>query len=388
MKFFSLIWKNAFRKRTRAVLTISSVVLVLVLIVVVVSLLESMKVDPSGGKGSTRLIVQNAAGLGDLLPLSQRQQIERVPGVVAVTPQIWFAGIYKDDRPENFFGQVSCDPDVFFTRIFDDASIEPSVNATFRTKRNSFVAGKLLEDKFHWKKGDRITLRGTYIPVTLDLEYAGHYRAGAELDIFFSNELLNRGQWPGAGKHTGFYYVRVARPQDIPGVIAAIDSAFENSGAPTRTMTEKQFQLQFLEMMGNVKALVYGITTIMLFAVALIVANTVAMSARERETEIAVMRTLGFQPSHILWLVLSESVLISVLGALAGVVLARWVFVPLILSILEHSRAAAFVLNFRVSPGALLQAAAFSLGIGAAAGFLPAIRASRSSIAIGLRKVV
>ena len=90
--------------------------------------------------------------------------------------------------------------------------------------------------------------------------------------------------------------------ENVPRVAAAIDKMFENSDAPTKTLTEKQFQLQFMEMMGNVKFLINGISLIILFAVTLIVANTVAMSARERVTEIAVMRTLGFGRGHILGL--------------------------------------------------------------------------------------
>ena len=109
---------------------------------------------------------------------------------------------------------------------------------------------------------------------------------------------------------------------------AAIDKMFENSDAPTKTLTEKQFQLQFMEMMGNVKFLINGISLIILFAVTLIVANTVAMSARERVTEIAVMRTLGFGRGHILGFILSESVLMSLLGGVLGVLLAKFFFIP------------------------------------------------------------
>src|SRR5215470_13560771 len=211
-----------------------------------------MKADPSGGKGSNRLVVQHATGLGNFLTLAQRQRIEQVPGVVAVTHQVWFGGIYKDERPENWFGQLSCDPEIFFSKIFDDATIDPAVEKLWRENRNSFVAGKKIEEKFHWKPGDHIILRGTYIPLTLDLVYAGPFHAGDESNIFFSNEVLNQSKWAGANKFTGIYYLKVANREDIPRVVAAIDKTFENSDAPTKTMTEKQFQLQFMEMMGNV----------------------------------------------------------------------------------------------------------------------------------------
>src|SRR5713226_4314305 len=209
MKFFHLIWRNVFRKKTRTVLTTFSIVLVLTLIVVLVSLLQAMEADPSGGKGSNRLVVQHATGLGNFLTLSQRQRIEQIPGVVAVTPEVWFGGVYKDERPENWFGQLSADPDIFFSKIFDDATIDPAVEKQWRENRNSFVAGKKIEEKFHWKPGQHIILRGTYIPITLDLIYVGSFRAGDESNIFFSNEVLNQSKWAGANKFTGIYYMKV-----------------------------------------------------------------------------------------------------------------------------------------------------------------------------------
>ena len=388
MKYLRLIWRNVFRKKTRTVLTTSSIVLVLVLIVTLVSLLRAMEQDPSGGKGANRIVVQHATGLANFLPLSQRQRIEQIPGVVAVTPEIWFGGVYKDDRPENFFGQLSCDPTIFFSKIFDDATLDPAVEKTFRENRNAFVAGKALEDKFHWKPGDHIQLRGTYIPVTLDLVYAGPYHAGDESNIFFSNEYLNQSQWFGANRVTGLYYIKVASGEEIPRVTAAIDKMFENSDAPTKTLTEKQFQESFMEMMGNIKGLIRGISVVILFAVTLIVANTVAMSARERVTEIAVMRTLGFRPGHVLGFILSESVLMALLGGALGVVLAKWVIIPGMVKGMQTTPMAPFLLNFKVDWGILFSAFAISVGVGILAGFVPAIRSSQIRIVDGLRKVV
>jgi putative ABC transport system permease protein len=388
MKFFHLIWRNVFRKKLRTILTTGSIVLVLVLIVVLVSLLQAMEADPSGGKGSNRLVVQHATGLGNFLPLSQRQRIEQISGVVAVSPEIWFGGVYKDDRPENFFGQLTCDQDIYFSKIFDDATIDPAIDKLWRENRSSFVAGKKLEEKFHWKPGQHITLRGTYIPVTLDLVYAGSYHAGDESNIFFSNEVLNQAKWSGANRVTGLYYMKVARREDIPRVVAAIDKMFENSDAPTKTMTEKQFQLQFMEMMGNVKGLIRIISLAILFAVTLIVANTVAMSARERVTEIAVMRTLGYRRSHILSFILSESVLMALLGGVLGVLLAKYFFIPGMVKGMETSPMAPFLLNFKVTVPTLAAAFFVSVGVGVLAGFIPAIRSSQVRIVDGLRQVV
>lgn len=388
MKYFRLIWKNVFRKKLRTTLTASSIVLVLVLIVILTSLLQAMQADASGGRGANRLVVQHATGLGNFLPLSQRQRIEQIPGVVAVTPELWFGGVYKDDKPENWIGQLSTDPDIYFDKIFDDAKVDPQVNAEWKATRNGFVAGESIAKKFGWKKGDHIILKGTYIPLNADLVYVGPYSAGDESNIFFNNEYLNQSSWFGANKYTGLYYLKVDSGESVPRVAAAIDKMFENSDAPTKTLTEKQFQLQFMEMMGNVKFLINGISIVILFAVTLIVANTVAMSARERVTEIAVMRTLGFGRGHILGFILSESVLMSLLGGVLGVLLAKYFFIPALVAAGNKTSISAWLVNFRVSPRTLALAFGISVGVGILAGFVPAIRSSQRRIVDGLRQVV
>jgi putative ABC transport system permease protein len=388
MKYFRLIWRNVFRKKLRTGLTASSIILVLVLIVILKSLLQAMQADPSGGKGSNRLVVQHATGLGNFLPLSQRQRIEQVPGVVAASPEIWFGGVYKDDRPENWIGQLSADPEIYFDKIFDDATISPEVNAEWKATRNGFVAGQKIAEKHHWKKGDHIVLKGTYIPLNADLVYIGSFNAGDESNIFFHNEYLNQSNWFGANKYTGLYYIKVDRGENVARVAATIDKMFENSDAPTKTLTEKQFQLQFMEMMGNVKFLINGISLIILFAVTLIVANTVAMSARERVTEIAVMRTLGFGRGHVLAFILSESIVMALLGGILGVALAKFFFIPALVAAGNKTSISVWLINFKVTADTLLLAFAVSVGVGVFAGFVPAIRSSRLKIVDGLRQVV
>ena len=387
MKYGMLVLKNVFRKKLRTFLTMSSIFLVLTLIVILESLLQAMQADPSGGRGANRLVVQHATGLGNFLTLAQRQRIEQVPGVVAVTPQTWFGGVYKDDKPANWIGQLTADPDIFFDKIFDDAKIDPQVNAEWKATRSGFVAGQKIADKFHWKKGDHIILKGTYIPLNPDLVYIGSYSSDNEQNIFFHNEYLNQSSWFGANKYTGLYYLKVDSGENMPRVAAAIDRMFENSDRPTRTLTEKQFQLQFMEMMGNVKLLINGISLIILFAVTLIVANTVAMSARERVTEIAVMRTLGFGRGHILGFILAEAVVMSLLAGILGVALANYAIIPLMLAGLNKTSVSAWLVNFHVSTSTLAMAFAVSVGVGILAGFFPAIRSSRLKIVDGLRQV-
>jgi putative ABC transport system permease protein len=386
MKFFRLVWKNVFRKKTRAFLTIGSIVLVLVLIVVLVSLLNALSGDAAMGTlGATRVVVQHATGLANFMPLAYRQKIEQVPGVMVVAPEIWFGGTYIDQRPQNFFGQLSTDPEVWPV-LNADVEIPADQLKAWQTERDAFIAGQQLIDRYHWKLGDRVQIKGSYILMDLDLVLRGIYKGRDESNIFFHNKYLEN-SWAGRSSSTGIFFLRAKTTDDVPRVTEAINAMFENSDAPVKAMPEKEFNLQFLEMMGNVKLLVRSISIIVLLTVVLITANTMAMSARERVTEIAVIRALGFRQGQVLALVLAEAMVLAVLGGLAGVAFA-FPFTAVLVEGMKHSPVATFAYNFRVSAGTILMALAASVAIGTISGFVPAIRSSRVRIVDGLRKVV
>ncbi len=386
MKYFRLIWKNVFRKKTRAFLTMGSIILVMVLIIVLVSLLDALSGESAAGSlAGSRVVVQHATGLANFMPLGYRQKIEQIPGVVAVAPEIWFGGTYIDQRPENFFGQLSTDPEVW-PLINADVQIAPEQVKAWKAERDSFIAGSQLIDRYHWKIGDRITVQGSYIQTDLDLVLRGVYKGRDESNIFFHNKYLEN-TWAGRSGQTGIFFLRLRSPEDVPRVTDAINQMFENSDAPVKAMPEKEFTLQFLEMMGNVKLLVRSIAVIVLFTVVLIVANTMAMSARERVTEIAVIRALGFRRGQVLGMVLAEALVLSLLAGLAGVVFS-FPFTAFLVEGMKRSPVAMFAYNFRVSPATVLMAMAAAVTIGTLAGFVPAIRSSRVSIVNGLRQVV
>jgi putative ABC transport system permease protein len=382
MKFFRLIWKNVFRKKTRTFLTMISIALVLVLIVILTSLLNALSYDQEAG--GNRIVVQHATGLANFMPLAYRERIEQIPGVVAVAPEVWFMGVYKDDKPENFFGQLSTDP-VAWPKIFDDYKIDAGQLKTWQGERDSFIAGQELVNRYHWKIGDRIQLRGTYISMTLDLVLVGAYHSIDETNIFFNNKYLEN-SWLGRRGQTGIFYLKADSGGNVASICNAINSMFENSSAPTKAMSEKQFQLQFAEMMGNIKLFIRAVMIAVLFVIVLIVANTIAMSARERVTEIAVMRALGFRAIHVLMIVLFETVLLSLIGGALGVALA----VPLVhgmVSVLKHTPVAPFTYNFRVTGATLVFAFLVSVAIGVFSGVVPAIRSARIKVVDGLRQV-
>jgi putative ABC transport system permease protein len=385
MKFARLVWRSLLRRKSRTFLTMSSIVLVLLLIVVLSCLLEAMMGETTVGKGANRIVVQHATGLSNFLPTAYRERIEQIPGVVAVNPETWFGGTYIDERPQNFFGQLSTDPAVWET-VHDDYALPDEQLKAWQAARDSFVAGQQLIDRYHWRPGDHIQLRGSYINVTLDLRLAGVYRGPDESNIFFHNKYLENAV-PTISGRTGIFFLRCREPQDVDRVADAINRAFENSSAPVKAMTERQFMMQFAEMMGNVRLLVRSIGAMVLFTIVLIVANTVAMSARERVTQIAVMRALGFRRDQILALVLAEALLLAVLGGAIGVLLA-FPFTSGLVSLMKHTPVAPFAYNVRIAPSTVAVAFGWSVAIGLLAGLVPAWRSSRASIIDGLRQVV
>ena len=385
MKYFRYVWKNVFRKKGRAFLTMASIVLVLILIVILTSLLTAMEGTTGTGKGASHIVVQHATGLANFMPLSYRQRIEQIPGVVAVAPEVWFGGIYKDEKPENFFGQLSTDPEVWGL-IHDDYKLPEDQEKTWRQERDSFIAGKQLVDRYGWKMGDRIQLRGTYIPTTIDLVLRGIYDGPDESNIFFHNKYLENARTFFSDR-TGIFFLRTQTAEQVPAACDGINRMFENSDAPVKAMPEKQFQLQFMEMMGNIKLLVRSIALIVLFTVVLIVANSVAMSARERVTQIAVIRALGFRRGQVLALVLSEAMVLAVLGGLFGIAIGVPI-TKLLLIGMSHTPVAPFAYNVKITAATLLNAFGAAVAIGVLAGFVPAIRSARVSIVDGLRQVV
>ncbi|MGZ5381949.1 MAG: ABC transporter permease, partial [Thermoanaerobaculia bacterium] len=160
----------------------------------------------------------------------------------------------------------------------------------------------------------------------------------------------------------------------------------ENSDRPTRTETEKEMQNGFVSMLGNVKLLVTSIGTIIVCVILLIAANTMAMTARERVTEIAVLRTLGFPKGTILGLILGESVLLSLFGGLLGVGLFVLAF-PGFRQGLLYSPMGGFAGGMRLFPEVVVTGFAVAVLVGLLAGLVPAIRSAQRSIPDGLRQV-
>ena len=379
MKYLRLIFRNVVRNRRRTILTVLSITMSLFLISTLKTLLDELESPPLTPESAKRLYTRHKVSLGVMMPIAYREKIRSVPGVADITTYQWFGGVYKD--PANFFAQFAVDADRLFELYPEYKIDDPSHIQDFIKERTAALAGVKLAKKYGWKLGDRITLKGTFTTFDVETTIRGFVEgAGAENTYFFHydyfNELGNN-----AGQ-IGTFSIKAKSADDIPAVADAIDSIFANSTAPTKTESEKAFFLSFVSMYGNVRLLVTSISTVVLFTIILVAANTMAMSIRERTGEIAILKTLGFTPGQVLGMTIAESLIIALAGGLLGSVGARLAYSRIDFNELSQGFVAQFVVRWET----IMMAVGISILVAFASTLLPAWGASRLSIAEAIRR--
>jgi putative ABC transport system permease protein len=318
MEFIRLIFKNTLRNPRRTVLTVLSIGVSIFLVSTLQAVLNSLyRAGHSSSSPHLRVVVHRATSITQSLPEADRERIAEIPGVKYVVGVTWFGGEYKD--PSNFFANFAADTDNF-EKVYDDYKIPPDELAAWKRERIAALVGETLMKRYHWKIGDRVTLKSNIYPLSPEFVIRAVYTDPSDpsqaQSFFFHydyfDELMGR---PG---QVGTFTVKVDSAQDVPKVMTAIDAAFHNTAAETKTETEQAFALSFATMLGNVKLLLGAISAAVIFTILLVVGNTMAISIRERTSEVAVLKTLGFSRRTILSLLVGEAILIAVLGGLAG----------------------------------------------------------------------
>jgi len=384
MKYFRLLIKNLLRNKRRTFLTISSIAVSLFLVATLQTLLNELQNPPETPDSALRLVVRHRISLFNALPASHRQKIESIDGVEAVVGSFWYGGIYKD--PSNFFANFSVDADQFF-EVYPDYEISEEEKQAFLADRTGAVVGRGLVERFGWKIGDVLYLESQTWPIAVELTIRGIYEGGPDLGttLYFHWEYYNelmKAQF-GAWDNTGTYVVRVKTPDDVTRVAEQIDAMFKNSSFPTKTETEKAFILSFISVLGDVQLFITSIVSVVVFTILLVAANTMAMSIRERVREIGILKALGFTTSHVLTLLISESIAVSCTGALIGALGARLIFSTLPMAQITSG----FIQRFLVTPEIILICLGLGLGIGLLSAGFPAWKASRLPVVDALRRV-
>lgn len=383
MRFLGLVLRSLFRSKRRTVLTALSLAVSVMLVAILQSVLYTLDSFANNPNSSNRIAVRHKVSITNLLPERYGDWIRQQPEVDAVMGLQWFGGIYQD--PKNFFPNFAAEVEPI-TRVFKEELVDYS-EAQFKDfvrDRNGCIAGQALLTKYGWKVGDVITLQGTIFPMNPRLTIRGTWKSKRGTDeqaLYFHWKLVEE-TFPRLKGQIGNFWVRAKSPDDVPRLIERIDRHFADAVEPTLSETENAFQLTFLKMMGDYASIIHAITAAVLVAILIVTANTMAMAIRERTTEIAVFRAMGFSSLQVLGMLMTEGILLTLLGGglgllfsfgLAGVVRqTAGTFLP-------------YLADFTIAQETLLLCAHATMVLGILSTFIPAYRAVRRPIVEGLR---
>ncbi len=378
MKFMRLIWVNLLRNKRRTVLTVLSVTVALFLFATLRSVVTALDAVSEVGS-EARLITRSATGITFALPQSYYERLRAQEGVRSVSWANWFGGIYVDQH--NFFAQFAIDPQTYLA-MYPEMVMPEDQKQAFLSERTAALVGRGLMERFGWSLGQNITLQGTIFPgdweFTIRAVYVPDDPSFGDQMFFFHYDYLYEGV--NGNIIPGWYVLQLEDPTAAPAVIDRIDRMFENSSRPTKTETEKAFNAGFVTMWGNIGFLVKAIGTAVFFAILLIAANTMMMAGRERISENAVLKTLGFQDGLLFRLVLAESIVITLLGGALGVFGSKILFGP-------NNFVNAFIPGFEVEWSTVILGLAMATALGIVSGIVPAWQAMQLPVIQALRRV-
>ncbi|HEX5789085.1 MAG TPA: ABC transporter permease [Woeseiaceae bacterium] len=384
MKYFGLVWKNVWRKKIRTSLTVLSVLVAFLLFALLSAVAYAFRAG-SDLAAADRLVVIHKVSLINPLPIAYENRIAATDGVAAVTHSSWFGGYYQE--PRNQFPQFPTEPREYFA-MYPELEIPPEQLEAFAKTRTGVVVGQQLADTYAFKVGDRIPLISTIWPnaeggQNWEFDIVGIMSSNDARQptnfMLMNYEYFNETRQYGTDL-VGWYILRTARDADPVAVANAIDEQFANSSDATETSTEAAFAQSFAKQFGNIQLMVTLILGAVFFTLLLVAGNTMSQSVRERISELAVLKTLGFTDRKVLGVVLSESILIMLMGGLIGLLLG-WLVV-------QGAAAAmgAFLPGIYFSPQAMLTALGIMVAAGIAAGIFPALKAMRLPIVEALAR--
>ncbi|MCP4634355.1 MAG: FtsX-like permease family protein [candidate division Zixibacteria bacterium] len=333
-----------------------------------------------------RLVTRSSVSIIFDLPLAYKNKIEKVPGVLSVTYANWFGGIYKND-PKNFFANFAVSPENFL-EMYTEYIIPPEQKDMYLKEKNSCLVGQKLADRFGWKIGDPIVLTGQIFPgdweFVLRAIFKGREPGVDENAMFFRWDYFDeelKKTTPGMAGGVGWYVIKIDNPDNAAAISAEIDRLFENSAAETMTETEKSFTLSFIAMMDSIIIGLRIMSYLIIGIILLILGNTMAMSARERISEYALLKTLGFRPGHLLGLIFGESLTIAIVGGVIGIIMTF----PVVETMAQLMQG--FIPSTEVKNSTIVLSIIFVVSIGMIASLFPIYRATKLSIVEGLRKI-
>ena len=383
MFFLRLVFRNAFRAKLRAGLTVLGLVIALVAFGVLQTMVRAWYLGADAASAS-RLITRNSISLVFPLPIYYRDKIRSIAGVRGVAISNWFGGIWRDER--SFFAQFAVDGDNFF-RMYPEFVFDPQEYRDFLRDRSGAAIGRQLADLYGFRVGDRIPIRGTIYPgnweFTVRAIFEGRDEATVTRQMYFHVDLVNerlKQRFPRLAERVGVFVIDATDAARVAEIARAIDAEFANSLAETLTETEKAFQLSFVAMLEEILLIIQGVAYVVIVIILAVAANTMAMTARERLSEYATLKALGFGPGFVARLILAESVAIALVGLAFGLLLTPVGAAAFHAALPQFGR-------FEVAAGTYVQQIIAALVVGVLAALVPMIRSARVKIVDGLRHV-
>ncbi len=388
MKIFKLIFKNAQRHKLRSFLTMLGIAIALLAFGLIRTAIDAWYAGVEAS-AQNRLVTRSAVSLVFPLPLAYREQIAKVPGVESVGLGNWFGAYYQD--PNTFFANFAIDE--AYLNMYPEFVVPPDQKAQFLKERNSCIVGRKLAQRFGWELGDTVQLIGTIFPGNWDFVirgiYDGQFPTTDATQFLFHWDYLNeriRQESARRADLVGWFMVKIANNANPAQISEAVDANFKNSYAETKTETERAFQQSFVSMSGTILTALQVVSIVVVFIILLVLANTMAMTARERIAEYAVMKTLGFRPFHIVGLIAGESLFIATGGFVFGYLLLVGLIKGLEPVITEY--VSGFFPVFELKDSTVTYAFLAALLTGIASAVFPILRAVRMRIADGLQRAM
>lgn len=385
MKYFHLVWAALFRRKLRTILTLVSIIAAFVLF----GLLDTVRVAFNPGDsvaGAGRLVVTSRVSMMESLPESLAARIKQTEGVKSVAAASWFGGFYQDAR--NQIPSFAVSPE--YLDLYPEITLPADQFEAWNRNRTGLVVGQALVERFDWEVGDRIPLQSAIWPSrasgnnTWTFEISGIMRgegenaAGYDQMAMLHWKYFDENSQFGSGE-VHWYVVQVNDPAEADAVAKRVDALSANSSHETRTQTEQAFQASFLKQLVNIGLIVASIMGAVFFTLLLLTGNTMMQAVRERTSELAILKTIGFSNTSVLAMVLAESVLLLVLGGLVGLGL-----VALIVPALAAASGGMLPTD-GVAAQTWLIAVILMLVSGVLVGLVPAVRAMRLNMVDALR---
>lgn len=379
----ALIARNSWRHKLRTGLTVLGMV-VAILAFGLLQTVVSAWYAGADAASDTRLVTRNAISLTFPLPLAYEQKIKAINGVKQVAAANWFGAIYKE--PKNFFPQFAVSNNYF--ELYPEFVVNEAAMTSYMRDRKGCIVGRKLANTYGFKVGDTITLKGTIFPGEWNFVVAAIYDGKRQntdtSQLFFHWDYLNetvKVRYPRRADQVGVFVAETASADNMASISLAIDEQFRNSSAETLSETEKAFQLGFVAMTGTIVAAIKLVSYVVIFITMAVMANTMAMTARERTAEYATLKALGFSPLFVAILIFGESLMLALLGGALGVAASFPVAEAF------GARMGTMFPVFHISAQTVTLQFSCALTVGVLAALVPARRAATIRIVEGLRAV-